>query len=118
MPDIDQELSWARKLYQARNALARSGQRSLATERSVILRDIRSTRRSLASACKAKNIPEAMDWLRRLIQLRAEQTAITLEQLRDTYGGLDDEAMVAYSRQYANDCATITRATHSLLNRS
>ena len=70
---------------------------------------------ALRQAVGAHDAVAANRNLQILINLRAEQVAITLREIQDTYGTIGDAILPIYGKRYVTECLALTRAVHQAL---
>lgn len=72
-------------------------------------------KRLLLSAVRSNNKPLIGHEIQTLIHLRADLLAITLNELQETYGNVDERALKAHLKTYYHDCYTLTHAFRQYL---
>ena len=95
---------------QKRASESLSARQPLAIQKKYLANDLRAAKRDLRQAVKQGDVEGASHSVKRLIALRADQTALALRELEEIYGKVEDEVLEIYAKQYAADCVKLIRA--------
>jgi hypothetical protein len=80
----------------------------------LVQRDMNNAKKALRLACQNNNKDEILTWLRRLISLRAEQTAILISEIQHVYGSATDEIIERLSTRYGQDCLRLIQSVYTI----
>lgn len=113
MPSNEQ--TWAYELQRAKNTTLRNASSPISLQKKTLEEQIRSAKVLLFDAIGSKDVATTEKHLKAVIQLRAKQTAILIEEVKQLYGNTPQNVLDIYTKTYARDCMQLTKAVQHLL---
>ncbi|MBI5728572.1 MAG: hypothetical protein HY984_02360 [Candidatus Magasanikbacteria bacterium] len=107
---MTKEEDWSIALKKAQQITRQTKNVTVAVRRRELARNFQLEKNTLLAACAKKETVAIEKILRGLITSRAQLTALKLEELRQRYGTVSQAVLDIFVKQYATDCAKLTRA--------
>lgn len=108
--DRSQEEQWALALKKARQGIRQQSRIPLADRRARLDTDLVAAKLALKHAVQERKQTQAKECLQHLIEIRAKQTALTLEAWQTEYGKLSDKIIRLETERYTRDCVKLIHA--------
>jgi len=109
------EQQWATTLKKAQQQTKKRGLVSIDKENARLVEKMNYYKQQLVKTAEEKNFDETKKIFEKLIELRAQQVALTLEELEEKTGKPKDTVVAEHFKAYQKSCLELAVAVDKLL---
>jgi len=108
------EHEWATALTKARREVVQRRQIPISIRKNQIDSQIKISKQQLRTACLEHNRDHVSQLLETLIELRATQTALFFEDMKEQYGTIGSAIIRQQTKAYVTDCLHLIQSAQTL----
>jgi len=111
----EEQNKWATHLKKTQRQTAERSNTPLTLRKKQLTEEFDFYKNKLAKSIEEQNGEAAQKYVNRLIELRAKQFALFIEEEKNKNGGVYDDVMQKETKRYYEDCHRLVRAVESAL---